>query len=314
MPNFWLGNTTPVGSTETPVTPSITIPDGVSTLNFGGADTTHNQVNPPASTATSDMENIDLGLPAYGGTRIIINKSISSTQSIASTTGGAPTTIQHGVDFAVSGRLNLFQANEIDGDALNPPGQFSDQVSTATGTGGTIVDSGTANTAPFLNVISLITGAVTGAIGNVRIGGNATNFMTLVFDNTGVDGAKINNFSVGGETNNVLVVAPSGMQNAAFGKGMDTTDILTNVINTLQANRGAINSNVFVDRTISQVRLGGDVVDSSFLTGASQNFGTIYDAITGVTSTGQTTASPTARFRRPTGRPDRRRHDRLDRR
>ena len=100
-------------------------------------------------------------------------------------------------------------------------------------------------------------------IGTVRVGGNATNFTTLVYDTTGTDGARINNFSVGGETNNVLVVAPNGMQNAAFGAGMDTTDILTNVINTLQANRGAINSNVFVDRTISQVRLGGDVVNSN---------------------------------------------------
>ena len=147
--------------------------------------------------------------------------------------------------------------------------------------------------APFLNVISTLVGDVPGAIGYVRIGGNATNFTTLVEDSTGSDGARINNFSVGGETNNVLVVAPNGMQNAAFGAGMDTTDILTNVINTLQANRGAINSNVFVDRTISQVRLGGDVVDSSFLTGVSQNFTQIYAAITGVSSTG-VPQSPTA--------------------
>ena len=293
MPGFWLGNTTPASSTATPVTPSISIPDGVDTFKFGGADTTHNQVNPPPATAASDMENIDLGLPAYGGTRIIIDKSISSTQSMASTTGGSPTIIQHGVDFAVSGRLDLFQANEIDGDAANPPGQFADQVPSATGTGGTIVISGTANTAPFLNIISLISGAVTGAIGTVRVGGNATNFTTQDFDTTGTEGAKINNFSVGGETQNVLVVAPNGIQNAAFGAGMDTTDILSNVINTLQANRGAINSNVFVDRTISQVRFGGDVVNSNILTGVAQNFGDVYNSINGLTSTGAPT-SPVA--------------------
>jgi hypothetical protein len=294
MPDFWLGNTTPVGSSTTPTQPSIIIPDGVNTLNFGGVDTTHNQTNPPASTATSDLTNVNLGLPAFGGTRVIINKSISSTQQVPSSTGGTPTTIQHGVVFAVSGRLDLFQANEIDGDAANPPGQFNDQVSTASGTGGTIVVSGTNQVAPFLNVVANLQGAVTGQIGNVRVGGNATNFTTLVFDTTGVSGAKINNFSVGGETNNVLVVAPNGMQNAAFGKGMDTTDIATNVINTLQANRGAINSNVYVDRTISQVRLGGDVVNTNVITGASQSFSTIYNDITGVSTNPLASSSPTA--------------------
>src|SRR4051794_20872485 len=48
MPNFWLGNTTPAGSTTTPTTPAITIPDGTDTLRFGGVDTKHNQTNPPA--------------------------------------------------------------------------------------------------------------------------------------------------------------------------------------------------------------------------------------------------------------------------
>jgi hypothetical protein len=293
MPGFWLGNTTPAGSTTTPTTPTIAIPDGTGTLKFGGVDTTHNQVNPPPSGATSDLYRVDLGLPAYGGTRIIIDKSISSTQSMSSSTGGSPTIIQHGVIFGVGGRLNLFQANEIDGDAANPPGQFSDQVPGATGTGGTVVVSGTTNVAPFLNIEGNLIGDVTGQIGNVRIGGNATNFTTLVYDTTGTQGARINNFSVGGETNNVLVVAPNGMQNAAFGKGMDTTDILSNVINTLQANRGAVSANVYVDRTISQVRMGGDVINSNILTGVSQNFATIFDDIAGLTSTGVPT-SPTA--------------------
>ena len=234
MPNFWLGNTTPTTSTATPVTPAITIPDGVSTFKFGGVDTTHNQVNPPPSTATSNHFDVGLGLPAYGGTTIIIDKSISSTQSVASTSGGSPTIIQHGVDFGVLGRVDLFQANEIDGNALNPPGQFSDQVTTATGMGGTNLVSSTNGSAPLAASL----GAVTGQIGDVRIGGNATNFTTLVTDNTGVSGAKINNFSVGGETNNVLVVAPNGIQNAVFGAGMDTTDILSNVINTLQPTAG----------------------------------------------------------------------------
>jgi hypothetical protein len=299
MPNFWLGNTFPSGTTTT-TPPAIVIPDGVGTIKFGGVDTTHNQVNPPPSTATSDHYDVGLGLPAYGGTNIIINKSISSTQQVASTSGGTPTTIQHAVNFSVLGRLDLFQANEIDGDAAHPPGQFSDQVTGATGFGGTNLLSTTngvqalANLAAELAGVSTGLGAVTGQIGNVRIGGNATNFTTVVQDATGVSGAKINNFSVGGETSNVLVVAPNGMQNAAFGAGMDTTDIVSNVINTLQANRGAISSNVYVDRTISQVRFGGDVLDTNILTGVSQNFNTILSNVLGIPANAFSAGAPTA--------------------
>jgi hypothetical protein len=297
MPGFWLGNTFPAGTSPT-ATPTITIPDGVGTLKFGGVDTTHNRVSPPPSTATSDHYDVGLGLPAYGGTHIIIDKSISSTQQMQSSSG-TPTTIQHGVDFVILGRLDLFQANEIVGDAAHPPGQFSDQVTGATGFGGTNLLSTTngvtalANLAAELAGVSQGLGAVTGQIGNVRVGGNATNFSTVVQDATGVSGAKINNFSVGGETNNVLVVAPNGMQNAAFGKGMDTTDIATNVIDTLQANRGAISSNVFVDRTISQVRFGGDVNTTNVLTGVSQNFNIVLGNVLGIPTSPFATPAPT---------------------
>jgi hypothetical protein len=296
MPDFWLGLTTPSGTTPTQnVTPSITIPDGVNTLRFGGVDTTHNQTNPPASTATSDMYAVTLGLPERGGTSIIMDKSISSTQSVASSTGGAPTIIQHGVNFSVAGRLSLFQANEIDGDAANPPGQFSNQVSTATGTGGTIVDSETAGTAPFLSsaIFPLLQGnATTGQIGNLRIGGNATNLTAYTTDATGGGDARITNFSIGGETDNVLVVAPNGLKNAAFGKGLDTVEILAHVINQIQANRGAINSDVFADQTISRLQFGGDVVDSTFLSGQSQNYSTIIGDIAGTASSSSAPTGP----------------------
>jgi hypothetical protein len=292
MPQFWLANTTPASSfSSSTATPSISIPDGVATLRFGGVDTSHNQ--PPSSSASNNTYNVNLGLPQYGGTRIIIDKSISSTQTMTSSSSSTPTILQHGVVFAVAGRLSLFQANEIDGNASNPPGQFSDQVSTATGTGGTIVASETANTPPFLTFTPQAISSVTGQIGNLRIGGNATNLTALVEDSTAGGNARITNFSVGGETNNVLVVAPNGLKNAAFGAGMDTTDILTDVINTLQANRGALNSNVYVNRTISQVRLGGDVANTNVLTGVVQNFATIFSNITGVSSSG-VSGSPTA--------------------
>ena len=113
-------------------------------------------------------------------------------------------------------------------------------------------------------------GAVTGAIGNVRIGGNATNFSTIVNDATGSGNARIANFSIGGETDNVLLLAPNGSRNISFGLGMDKVDILTNVINNLQANRGALNSRVLVDRTISKVTIGGDVVNTNVETGFSR--------------------------------------------
>jgi hypothetical protein len=297
MPGFWLGKTTPAGTTPTTnATPSITINDGVDTLRFGGVDTTVGQTNPPPSTAASDLSSVTLGLPEYGGTRVIIDKSISSTQQVPSATaGGTPTTIQHGVIFAVSGRLSLFQANEIDGDAANPPGQFASTLNTnASGTGGTIIHSGSAGTAPFLNGSPELLGVgVTGQIGNLRIGGNATNLTATTTDTNQLD-ALITNFSVGGETKNVMVVAPNGMKNVAFGKGMDTVSILTHVINTIEANRGALNSNVFVDQTISRVHFGGDVVNTNVETGVVQNFATILSNVLGLSTTSTTAGTASA--------------------
>jgi hypothetical protein len=267
MPNFWLGNTTPTpSSTTTP--PSILIPDGVNTLKFGGVDTGH---NPPPSPAASDETKVTLGLPLYGGTTIIIDQSISTTQPPAS--GSTP--IQHAVEFIVSGRLSLFQANSIVGDATNFTPQFNDlnpSPSTSTDLGGTFVVSGTNGSPPFL-VNGQLRGSLTGQIGNLRIGDDATNLTALAFDTTGTGGAKISNFSIGGATKNVLVVAPNGLRNAVFGQGMDNTEILAHVINTLAANQGAMNSRVTVDRTISRATFGGDVVDSRILSGYAQNYG-----------------------------------------
>ena len=296
MPNFWLGNTTAVTSTTTtlPAPPSITIPDGVVTLRFGGVDTTHDQPATPPSTATSDVSTVLLGLPLYGGTRVIINKSISSAATVTPSSG-TPTTIQHAVEFDVSGRINLFQADEIDGNATTPPGQFSDKNPNATGFGGTWVVSSTANLPPFFTGFPAlqVQGGVTGAIGDVRVGGNATNFSTLVFDGTNSGDAHLQNFSIGGETNNVLVIVPSGGQNFSFGHGMDTVDLLAHTINTIKANRGALNSNVYVDRTISNANFGGDVVNSTILTGTVQNFNTVIETVAGtIPATSSFSTSP----------------------
>lgn len=285
MPNFWLGNTAPVASTDTPSThvASISLPDGVETFQFGGVDTTFGSRPPATSTTPDNQDTIIMGLPLYGGTRILINQSISSTTIVPATTGTTPTpahTVQHGVKFIVSGRLDLFQANQIVGDSSNPPGQFTNENTAATGDGGTTVYSAVAGTQPlFPN--SLFKGSVTGQIGDVRIGGNATNFITVVNDATGSGGDRISNFSIGGETNNVLLVAPNGSRNVVFGKGMDTVEIRSHVINNLQANRGALNSTVYVDRAISRVQLGGDVVNTKILSGYQQSFSGIFSDVTG---------------------------------
>jgi hypothetical protein len=288
IPDFWLANTTPASSTATPSPPAINIPDGVNTLRFGGVDTTIGQTNPPPSTASSDQYTVELGQPQFGGTRIIIDKSISSAQTVTSSSSSTATsTIQHAVVFAVSGRLDLFQANEIDGDADLPPGQFENNNANASGFGGTWVVSGTPNItgfqAPFF-ANSQLEGASTGQIGNIRIGGNATNLSSFVFDGTGTGNARISNFSVGGETNNVMIIAPNSLHNAVFGKGMDNVDIYTHIINTLQANRDALNSQVFVDRTISNAMIGGPVNNTDVITGVMQNYQNIYDNVTGQSS------------------------------
>ena len=238
------------------------MPDGVATLQFGGVDATNN-LPTPTSSSQSDMILVSLGLPSYGGSRILIDRSITGSQSApSSTAGGTPTVIQHGVDFGVSGRLNLFQANSIDGDASTPPGQFSKMNSSATGIGGTYVVSGTpalsgigepGDPAIDPSQIPGIKGAVTGQIGDVRIGGNATNFSTIVYDATGSGGAKLSNFSIGGQTNYVSVVAPDSARNLVFGNGMDTVEVHTHVINTLQVNGEVVNSTVIADRQISRV-------------------------------------------------------------
>ncbi|MGE5755261.1 MAG: hypothetical protein ACM35G_06030 [Planctomycetaceae bacterium] len=301
MPNFWLGTTTPVNSSTTPLppAPSITIPDGVNTLDFGGVDTRHDITSLPSTTTQNAVNpaTVTLGLPVYGGTSIIIDQSISSTQPVTTTPPGSTTptttTIQFPVEFNVSGRLSLFQANSIVGDANNPPSQFisNPPAGSTPAIGGTIVVSGTSGTPPFL-VNGQLQGGLTGQIGNLRIGGPATNLTALAFDTTNSGTARISNFSIGGETNNVLVIAPNGLRNAAFGLGMDKTEILAHVINTLAANRGALNSNVTVDRTISRATFGGDVVNSRILSGYAQNFSNAAGGIIGTIAGGSVPPPP----------------------
>lgn len=253
MPDFWLGQT---GDATTNSTPSITIPDGVVTLRFGGADVTFAPpgITPPNEGTTSSSFSISLGLPYSRGTSVIVDSMITDAVAGTPTTSNPnPAPIQFGVNVTVAGRLNVFQANTIEGnpdDALAPSGFQSG--------GGTVVIS-----APVTSA------SISASIGFVRVGGNATNFSVQ-------SGDVISNFFIGGETNHVNVLAVGGSRNMQFGKGMDNVSILTHYIETLQANRGAVGASVSVDRNIGRVTIGGDVVNSQILSGYEQGLATTF--------------------------------------
>jgi hypothetical protein len=260
MPDFYLGVTDPsVTTASSQPLASINIPDGVNTLRFGGVDTTAffgtNPADSPAQDGQNDEFLIKLGLPESIGTSIIVNKIISNAEAgttSSSGTTGSPT--QKAVIFEVNGRLNLFQANEIDGNTQFAPAAESFL-------GGTIVSS-------FTDPAS----EITGEIGYVRVGGNATNF-SVVTNNT------LANMYVGGETNNVSVLTPNGSRDFYFGKGFDTSEILSHSIENLDANRGAVNSSVTTMRMIGDAKLGGDVDNSTFLSGYNQGLATVAENV-----------------------------------
>jgi hypothetical protein len=275
MPDFYLAHT----DTVTPSTPSsihtnamsagqIFIPQGVLTLRFGGVNVDY---TPPGGTPlTQTNQNnefqIDLGLPIIQGTSIIVN-TVNSDAQANTTTATQP--FQDYATFLVGGRLNLFQANQITGNTTPGlvPSQFPNQTpATTSDPGGTYLFSdGT-------------TGGVTGQIGDLRIGGAATNFTTLISENPenlvaaeGQLDAKISNFFIGGQTKNVLLVAPSGSRNIVFGQGMDNVTINSDTISSLSANRDASNSQVTVSRSIGNLLVGGDVTNTNINVGESQS-------------------------------------------
>jgi len=290
MPNFWLGETSGVaptqnsnfhsapgsfGSTPFKLAGGINAPEGINTLRFGGVDTTFTPSGGTSLDATNQNNEfvINLGPPIAGGTSIIVNKIITDASS--TTTSGTTTVHQQSVTFLVNGRINLFQANEIDGNTTSGlvPTQFVTPTSTTT----TLLPGGT-------YLVSDVGGGVTtGQIGDIRIGGNVTNFTAMalatdVFTFPSLDptqGPQVSNFFIGGETNNVILVAPSGSRNVYFGRGMDNTFINTGFIQNLQANRGAIGSAVTVKRNIGNLIIGGDLVNSLIQSGYDQELSAV---------------------------------------
>ena len=272
MPDFYLAHTEttkPSGASQIHTgamsAGEIYIPQGVLTLRFGGVDV--NYVPPGGvalnTTGQSNEFQIALGLPLVQGTSVIVNTVNSNGEANAS---GQPA-FQDYATFLVTGRLNLFQANEIDGNTtsgLVPTQLINSPSSSGASPGGTYVISQG--------------GAATGQIGDVRVGGNATNFTTFVTEDPinvaaaeGQLDAKISNYYIGGQTQNVLLIAPSGARNVAFGLGMDNVTISSNAIDSLRANRDALNSTVTVSRSIQNLLIGGDVQNTTVNVGEQQS-------------------------------------------
>ncbi len=274
MPDFWLGRTsTTVSSTSSQVhsgfnlAGGITAPEGINTLRFGGVDVDY---TPAGGTALIDSKQnnefiINLGLPVTTGTSIIVD-SVRTDAAASTSSTGAPTVNQQSVTFLVTGRLNLFQANSIDGNAAAglAPTQFTPGAATPQAGGTYVLSQG---------------GAVTGAIGWLRVGNDATNltvaasqgsvFAAPTFDSP--PNAVITNTLIGGETNNVMIIAPGGSRDVSFGRGMDNVILNTQFVSHLHANRGMVNSTVTASRTIDNMIMGGDVVNSFVQSGYSQN-------------------------------------------
>ncbi len=269
MPDFWLGNTSGVKPTQnSPVhagvftAGGITAPEGINVLRFGGVNTDYTPDGGTPLTATNQPNEflVFLGQPVTAGTSIQVDAVVTNASA---TTATPPEVNQQSATFLVTGRLNVFQANTIYGN-------------TASGLAPTQFNSSAASPAPGGTYVVSQGGAVTGQIGWVRVGGNATNFTVLATPNdvrtTGGDSLdpKITNFMIGGETNNVMMIAPGGSRDVSFGQGMDNTVINTQFISHLHANRGAVNSKVTASRTIDSMTLGGDLVNSMIQSGYTQ--------------------------------------------
>jgi len=308
MPAFWLGDTSGLTPTTTPplnfptsnfhtsplfhLAGGINAPEGINTLRFGGVDTTFTPASGTALDQTGQNNEfvINLGPPIAGGTSIIVNQV--KTDAVPSTTSGSPAN-QQSVTFLVAGRINLFQANEIDGSTGTgsngsslAPTQFPilpetqpQQPQSPLLPGGTYL------------VSDVLAGSAltTGQIGDIRIGGPATNFTAFALETDTftpppsvdpVTGPQVSNFFIGGKTDNVILVAPSGSRNVFFGQGMDNVYINTEFIQNLQANQGAsgsaaMDSAVTVKRNIGNLVMGGDVINTVIQSGYDQNLSAV---------------------------------------
>jgi len=246
MPDFWLGDTSPApGGGQN--AGAINVPGGVVTLNFGGVDTT---AFGRSTNGQADQFTVTLGLPNRIGTSVIVDQIITANETDAS-----GSEVQDTVRINVSGRINVFQANSIEGDETldlaDTFGRFEGD-----NPGGTTIVSQASGTA--------FGQGLTGAIGRFRIGGDATNLTVRV---QGQQDGRLTNFSIGGETNKVTLDVPVLIRNAQFGLGMDTVSINTNDMQSLSANRGAVGSSMIIGRNAGRLTFGGDIFNTRVLAG-----------------------------------------------
>lgn len=249
IPNFWLGITQ---STQTAAaTALLEIDNGVNTLRFGGVDMTASPgggIPSPSSNSFADRASIKLGLPAYLGSSVYVDKFVSDSKA-ASTSTGSP--INDEIDLETIGRLNAFQANEIGGTSTQASSGYL-------GGGGTVIRS----SGEYLG--QAIQSTVTGAIGEVMVKNNATNFSVQSL-------GRIRKINIGGETHNIFSLSPGGLRYGQFGLGMDNVTIHTHTMSRLEMNRGATASNIEVQRELGYLRSGGDVVDTNVITGLASD-------------------------------------------
>jgi hypothetical protein len=248
IPNFWLGITQ--SNQTAALTADIQIDNGVNTLRFGGVDMTASPgggIPAPATNAFADKASIKLGLPSFLGTSIYVDKFVSDTK--AGTTAAQP--INDEIDIETIGRINAIQANEISGNPeIAPTGYL--------GGGGTIVRS----SGEYLG--QAIQSNIVGAIGQVMVRNNATNFSVQ-------SGTSIRRLNIGGETKNVFALGVNGIRYAQFGLGMDSVTIHAHTMSRLEMARGAVGSEVKTTRQMGYFRSGGDVINSTILAGINQN-------------------------------------------
>lgn len=252
VPDFWLGITE--SGQKTAATALLEIDNGVNTLRFGGVDMTASPgggIAAPAANNLADKASIKLGLPAYLGTSVYVDKMVSATTPATTANG---TAVKDEIDLETIGRLNAFQANEIGGTATEASTGY-------VGGGGTVIRS----SGEYLG--QAIQSTVTGAIGEVMVRNNATNFSVQSL-------GRIRKINIGGETRNVFSLSPGGLRYAQFGLGMDNVTIHTHTMSRLEMNRGAVGSEVQVKRELGYLRSGGDVIDTNVITGVNTDLTT----------------------------------------
>ena len=296
MPNFWLGETSGTKPTATSnfhssrffLAGGINAPEGINILRFGGVDTTFTPAGgtPLDQTGQNNEFVINLGPPIVGGTSIIVNKVITDAAPHAGRRHRRLLLRTASVLWSPAGSTCSRPTRST---APPPPERVPWNVShwcrrnsppTPTQPQTPLLPGGTYLVSDVLAGSAL----TTGQIGDIRIGGNATNFTAFALETDTftsppsvdpVTGPQVSNFFIGGQTDNVILVAPSGSRNVFFGQGMDNVFINTEFIQNLQANRGAVGSAVTVKRNIGNMVMGGDVINTVIQSGYDQDLSAV---------------------------------------